>query len=158
MTVSVSPNNSSPKEPIFIGSVHHILRSGNYWQPMSALNDDAATTLLSAYKPKGSLTTIVISYSPVNTTTEYRTITTTVSNEGIPIPTAPATTVTATTTPSPGAEMDTRPVDNLVADPASPPRRPAAALSANPAVVGGITGTFGRHRRILPLWLLSQPG
>ncbi|KAK6832994.1 hypothetical protein PG987_007688 [Apiospora arundinis] len=129
---------------------------------MNALSNNAATTLLSAYKPEKSLatekssittkslTTTVVQYLPSGTTTEYRTTTATVSNGTLNSLTAPATTATATTSPSPspssgvGRDAGTRPVeDSLGIPPPAPPAR-APAASANPAVVGGIMGTFGR--------------
>ncbi|KAK8032464.1 hypothetical protein PG990_002198 [Apiospora arundinis] len=127
---------------------------------MNALSNNAATTLLSAYKPEKSLatekssittkslTTTVVQYLPSGTTTEYRTTTATVLNGTLTSLTAPATTATATTSPSPspssgvGRDAGTRPVeDSLGIPPPAPPAR-ASAASANPAVVGGIIGTF----------------
>ncbi|KAK6848935.1 hypothetical protein PG995_012768 [Apiospora arundinis] len=126
---------------------------------MNALSNDAATTLLSAYKPEKSLatekssittkslTTTVVQYLPSGTTTEYRTTTATVSNGTL-------TSLTATTSPSPssGVERDagTGPMeDSLGEPPTAPPARPSAA-SANPAVVGGIMGTFGKFHHHPP--------
>ncbi|KAK8017599.1 hypothetical protein PG993_013925 [Apiospora rasikravindrae] len=116
---------------------------------MSALSADGSTVVLSVYIPGDEVVTTTATatttqYLP-STTTSYITTTKTVSNESLPLPTASSATATATTTPSTGIGRDTGPSEDLVADPAPDPApsKPPLANSANPAVIGGITGTFG---------------
>lgn len=147
---SPRPRSVETRQPNFFARSHHTrTRPG---EQMTALHYDA-TTLLSAYMPgksTASTTRFTTSDStpppsnattvPSNTTTQYITTTTTA--------TATSTISTgntqspAATSSAPSTERQAGGAEDTAPRPA-PPRRPLSH-SANPAVIGGITGTFGR--------------
>ncbi|KAK8067132.1 hypothetical protein PG997_013879 [Apiospora hydei] len=125
---------------------------------MSTLSADGSTVVLSVYLPGDETVTTTATatttqFLPSNTATSYITTTKTVS-KGRPLPpTATTSTASATVTPSDGVERNTGSAEEDLDVPA--PLQPPTAHSANPAVIGGITGTFGKHHQHDNIFLLS---